>query len=94
VAAYRAVLACELIAVTRALRLPAWVPAGDGGLRTAYDLADSALERATADRPLDGDLAGADGVLAAVAPWPAARPIAPWHPGRQPAATRWRPAGR
>ena len=72
VAAYRAVLACELIAATRALRLLAQVPAG-GGLREAYDLADAALDRATADRPLDGDLAAADGVLAglaAVAPWP------------------------
>jgi histidine ammonia-lyase len=72
VAAYRAVLACELIAATRALRLQAQVPA-EGGLREAYDLADAALDRATADRPLDGDLAAADGVLAgltAVAPWP------------------------
>ena len=77
VAAYRAVLACELIAAIRALRLQARTPAGDGGLRDAYDLADSALDRATADRPLDSDLAAADGVLAAlaaVAPWPAAPP--------------------
>ncbi|HET7244827.1 MAG TPA: hypothetical protein VFJ07_08320 [Streptosporangiaceae bacterium] len=46
-----------------------------GGLRTAYDLADAALDRATADRPLDDDLAAADGMLTAlaeVAPWPAA----------------------
>jgi histidine ammonia-lyase len=73
VAAYRAVLVCELIAATRALRLQAQVPA-EGGLREAYDLADAALDLATADRPLDGDLAAADGVLAglaAVAPWPA-----------------------
>lgn len=62
-AACRAVLACELIAATRALRLQARVPAA-GGLRAAYDLADAALERATADRPLDGDLAAAEGVLA------------------------------
>jgi histidine ammonia-lyase len=75
VAAYRAVLACELIAATRALRLQGLRPAGDDGLRAAYDLADSALDRSTEDRPLDGDLAAADGVLAAlalVAPWPAA----------------------
>jgi len=74
VAAYRPVLACELIAATRALRLQDREPGG-GGLREAYDLADSVLERATADRPLDGDLAAADGALAAlaaVAPWPAA----------------------
>jgi histidine ammonia-lyase len=79
VAAYRAVLACELIAATRALRLQARVPGGDGGLRAAYDLADSALERATTDRPLDSDLAAADGVLAALAtvtPWPQ-RPMPP-----------------
>jgi histidine ammonia-lyase len=78
VAAYRAVLACELIAAIRALRLQARAPAGRGGLRDAYDLADSALDRATADRPLDSDLAAADGVLAAlaaVAPWPAATPM-------------------
>jgi len=75
VAAYRAVLACELIAATRALRLQAQAPGEGGGLRKAYDLADSALDRATADRPLDSDLAVADRVLAAlatVAPWPAA----------------------
>jgi histidine ammonia-lyase len=73
VAAYRAVLACELIAATRALRLQARVPAGGGGLREAYDLANAALDPATADRPLDSDLAAADGVLAA---------LAGWHPGR------------
>jgi histidine ammonia-lyase len=75
VAAYRAVLACELIAATRALRLQARVPGEGGGLRKAYDLADAALDRATADRPLDSDLATAERVLAAlaaVAPWPAA----------------------
>ena len=68
-------LACELIAATRALRLQAQAPGEGGGLRKAYDLADSALDRATADRPLDSDLAVADRVLAAlatVAPWPAA----------------------
>ena len=52
--------------------------AAGGGLRKAYDLADSVLEHTTADRPLDSDLAAADGVLAAatrlaaVAPRPAA----------------------
>jgi histidine ammonia-lyase len=71
-AAYRAVLACELIAATRALRMQGRAPE-PGGLREAYDLADSVLGRATADRPLDGDLAAAEGVLAglaAAAPWP------------------------
>ena len=75
VAAYRAVLACELIAAIRALRLQGREPAAGGGLRNAYELADAALERATTDRPLDGDLAAAQRVLAgltALAPWPAA----------------------
>ena len=70
---YRAVLACELIAATRALRMQGRGPAAGGALREVYDLADSALERATADRPLDDDLAAAEGVLAALAalaPWP------------------------
>jgi histidine ammonia-lyase len=69
--AYRAVLACELIAAVRALRLQGAGPAGV--LRSAYELADAALERATEDRPLDGDLAAAEDVLAglaALAPWP------------------------
>jgi hypothetical protein len=51
------------------------LPGGDGGLRAAYDLADSALDRATQDRPLDSDLAAADrvlGGLASVVPGPAA----------------------
>jgi histidine ammonia-lyase len=75
VAAYRAVLACELIAATRALRMQGRGPAPGGGLRRAYDLADSALYRATTDRPLDEDLAAADGALASLAelaPWPEA----------------------
>jgi len=74
VAAYRAVLACELIAATRALRLQGRPPAPGGALREAFDLADSALEPAAADRPLDSDLSAADAVLpgiAAVASWPA-----------------------
>ena len=73
VAGYRAVLTCELIAATRALRMQGRGQAAGGGLRQAYDLADSVLEQATADRPLDDDLAAADGVLAGLAelaPWP------------------------
>jgi histidine ammonia-lyase len=72
-AAYRAVLACELISATRALRLQGGVPGG--ALRQAFDLADSALERAAADRPLDGDLSAAEDLLpgiAGVVSWPAA----------------------
>jgi histidine ammonia-lyase len=62
-AAYRAVLACELIAATRALRMQDRPPAAGGELRRAYDLADSALEHGTADRPLDSDLVAAQRVL-------------------------------
>jgi len=75
VAAYPAVLACELIAATRALRLQGRPPAPAGALRQAFDLADSALEPAAADRPLDGDLSAAQAVLpgiAAIASRPAA----------------------
>jgi histidine ammonia-lyase len=73
VAAYRAVLACELIAATRGLRLRGRPPAPGGALRQAFDLADSALERTAADRPLDSDLSAAEAILpriAAVAPRP------------------------
>jgi histidine ammonia-lyase len=73
VAAYRAVLACELISATRALRLQGRAPGG--ALRQAFDLAESVLERAAADRPLDSDLSAAEAVLpgiAAVASWPGA----------------------
>jgi len=69
VAAYRAVLACELISATRALRLQARVPGG--ALRQAFDLADSALEQAAADRPLDSDLGAAEAaLLASPRSWP------------------------
>ena len=73
VAAYRAVLACELISATRALRQHGHVPGG--ALRQAFGLADSVLDRAAADRPLDSDLTAAEGALpgiAAVASWPGA----------------------
>jgi histidine ammonia-lyase len=63
VAAYRAVLGCELMAAARALRMQGRPPAEGGKLRQAYDLADSALESATADRPLDDDLVAAQEVL-------------------------------
>jgi hypothetical protein len=39
------------------------LPAAGGGLREAYDLADSALDPGTTDRPLDTDLVAAQGVL-------------------------------
>ena len=63
VAAYRAVLGCELMAATRALRMQGRLPADGGRLRRAYDLADSALEAGTEDRPLDNDLKAAQTVL-------------------------------
>jgi histidine ammonia-lyase len=63
VGAYRVVLACELVAAIRALRMQGRVPAG-GTLRRAYDVADVVLDPRMADRPLDGDLAAATGILA------------------------------
>jgi histidine ammonia-lyase len=66
VQAYRAVLACELVAAVRALRLR---PARPGGARLAlaFDRADAALPDAAADRPLDDDLAIAEQLLPAMA---------------------------
>jgi len=63
VAAYRAVLGCELMAATRALRMQGRPPAKEGRLRVAYDLADAVFEQDTADRPLDSDLLAAHSVL-------------------------------
>ena len=57
VAAYRAVLACELVAAVRVLRMQGRAPAGGGPLRAAFDAADAVLDPRTADRPLDADLA-------------------------------------
>ncbi|HKB30995.1 MAG TPA: aromatic amino acid ammonia-lyase [Streptosporangiaceae bacterium] len=67
VSAYRVVLACELVAAVRALRIQARVPAG-GELRHAYDVADAVLDPRMADRPLDGDVAAATGILGEYAP--------------------------
>ncbi|HEY5990203.1 MAG TPA: aromatic amino acid ammonia-lyase, partial [Streptosporangiaceae bacterium] len=63
VTAYRAALACELVAAVRALRMQGRVPAPAGGLRRAYDAADADLDPDTADRSLDGDLAAATALL-------------------------------
>jgi histidine ammonia-lyase len=62
VAAYRAVLACELAAAVRVLRMQGRAPAG-GPLRAAFDAADAVLDPRTADRPLDADLTSAEGLL-------------------------------
>ncbi len=62
VAAYRAVLACELAAAIRVLRIQDRAPGG-GPLRAAFDAADAVLDPRTADRPLDADLTAAEGLL-------------------------------
>jgi histidine ammonia-lyase len=66
VAAYRVVLAGELIAAIRALRLRRVTPAR-GALGEAFALAAAALSEDTADRPLDGDLAAAQDLLPSLA---------------------------
>jgi histidine ammonia-lyase len=55
---YESVLACELLAAVRALRLQG-VTLGPGPLREAYELAGAAMEPGTEDRPLEGDLKAA-----------------------------------
>jgi histidine ammonia-lyase len=62
IVAYRATLACELVAAVRVLRMQRRAPAA-GPLRAAFSLATAVLDPRTADRPLDGDLAAADGLL-------------------------------
>jgi len=71
VPAYRIVLACELVAAVRALRLRGIRPTGRT-LAAAFELAAAALPADTSDRPLDGDLAAAQRLLpdlAALVPW-------------------------
>ncbi len=62
IGAYRIVLACELVAAVRALRLRGLRPATPS-LAAAFDLACAALPAATADRALDADLVAAEGLL-------------------------------
>ena len=63
IAAYRIVLACELVAAVRALRLRGIRPAGCT-LADAFDAGRRRAVRPTpADRPLDGDLAAAQRLL-------------------------------
>jgi histidine ammonia-lyase len=64
--AYRLVLASELVAAVRALRLRGTRPGGPT-LAAAFDLAAGVLPRGTADRPLDYDLAVAQSLLARLA---------------------------
>ncbi len=60
--AYRIVLACELVAALRALRLRGIRPAGRT-LADAFELAAGVLPADTSDRPLDGDVAAAQRLL-------------------------------
>jgi histidine ammonia-lyase len=63
VAAYRAVLACELAAAVRVLRMQDRAPDEGGPLRAAFDAAETVLDPRTDDRPLDADLTAAEGLL-------------------------------
>ena len=63
--AYRIVLACELVASVRALRLRGLTPGL--ALAAAFDLAAGALPPGTADRALDTDLTAALALLPALA---------------------------
>jgi histidine ammonia-lyase len=66
IGAYRIVLACELVAAVRALRLRGIRP-GAPGLAAAFNLAAGSLSADTADRPLDSDLAAAQDLLTRLA---------------------------
>ncbi len=60
--AYRQVLACEVVAAVRALRMrPADVV--ELPIRAAFDLADAVLDPTLSDRPLSGDLEAAATLL-------------------------------
>ncbi|MEU9122024.1 aromatic amino acid ammonia-lyase [Streptomyces sp. NPDC048506] len=60
---FRQVLACELVAAVRALRLRSLAPDPDLPLATAYALAADALDPRMEDRPLTDDVAVATGLL-------------------------------
>jgi histidine ammonia-lyase len=62
IAAYRVVLACELVVSVRALRLLGRDPAA-GPLRQAFARAAAVLDPSTVDRPLESDLAAASALL-------------------------------
>jgi histidine ammonia-lyase len=72
VAAYSLVLACELVAAARALRMRGIQPV-PGPLADAYARAVAALPAGLLDRPLDEDLAVAQQLLPALAEIPDAR---------------------
>jgi histidine ammonia-lyase len=60
--AYRQVLACELVAAVRALRMRR-ADLIDLPVRDAFDLADATLDKETADRPFSDDLTKAAALL-------------------------------
>jgi histidine ammonia-lyase len=64
--AYLIVLACELIAAVRALRMRGIRP-GSATLAAAFGLIDSALPVSHADRPLDADLVAAQRLIPGLA---------------------------
>jgi histidine ammonia-lyase len=66
VRAFRVVLACELVAAVRALRLRDQRPRSTV-LAQAFDLADAELPESMTDRPPDEDLTAASQLLAALA---------------------------
>ncbi|WP_328296483.1 aromatic amino acid lyase [Streptomyces sp. NBC_00435] len=58
------VLACELVAAVRALRMRGLLPAGEGELQDFYDRAAQALDPSVADRNLTSDIETAASLLA------------------------------
>ncbi|MFF4696152.1 aromatic amino acid lyase [Streptomyces chattanoogensis] len=62
---FRLVLACELVAAVRALRMRGLAPAGDGELRDFHARAAQMLDPSLADRNLTADIEAAAALLAA-----------------------------
>lgn len=60
---HRQVLACELVAAVRALRMRGTVPDPATLAGRVYELASAVLDPDTADRPLTADVAAAAGIL-------------------------------
>jgi histidine ammonia-lyase len=61
---FRLVLACELLAALRALRLRGATPSGDGALRAFFDRAHDAVDPGTADQQLTAAVQAAGDLLA------------------------------
>jgi histidine ammonia-lyase len=60
---FRLILACELVAAVRALRMRKILPPGNGQLRAFYDLAQDHLDPALEDRNLTADVEAAAALL-------------------------------